>query len=298
MTAGKRMLVAVVVVLILATATGIFYYRYQARHQATADELTLYGNIDIRQVNLAFDAEDRIAEMHVVEGERVKRDQLLATLDTRELKLNVERAEAELAQAREDLAFAEVHFADIVTARRNSPGAVSKLEEDQAKATRNALRALVKTNQAKLALAEKQLTDAYLYAPADAIVQTRVLEPGDMASPQRPVYTLALVDPMWARVFVDEPDVGRIGAGARAYLTTDSYPDKRYSGWVGFISPVAEFTPKTVETPDVRTDLVYQARIYVCNPEDELRLGMPVAAHIPSDQPAEALTKATACPTK
>jgi HlyD family secretion protein len=236
--------------------------------------------------------------MYVVEGERVKRRQLLATLDTRERKLDLNRAEAELVKAREDLKFADVHLRDIVAAREKTPGAVSKLQEDETRAARNALRALVDSNQAKLALAEKKLTDAYLYAPADAVVQTRVLEPGDMASPQLTVYTLALIDPMWARVFVEEPDIGRLREGARAYLTSDSYPGKRYAGWLGFISPVAEFTPKTVETPEVRTDLVYQARIYVCNPENELRLGMPVTAHIPFDQPAKPLTQATACPAK
>jgi HlyD family secretion protein len=119
-----------------------------------------------------------------------------------------------------------------------------------------------------------------------------------MVSPEQAVFALALIDPIWARVFVDEPNLGRISEGMRAAITTDSYPGKRYPGWVGFISPVAEFTPKTVETPEIRTDLVYQARIYVCNPENELRLGMPVTAHIPFDQPTEPLTKATACPAK
>ena len=298
MTPSKRKFVAVVGVLIAAAAAGTFYYRYRASQQAAADELVLYGNIDIRQVNLAFFDQDRIAEMHVVEGERVKRGQLLAVLDTRERELDVDRAEAELVKAREDLKFADVHLRDIMAARKKSPGAVSRLQEDETRAVRNALRALVDSNRAKLALSEKKLTDGYLHAPADAVVQTRVVEPGDMASPQLTVYTLALIDPMWARVFVDEPDIGRLREGARAYLTSDSYPGKRYAGWVGFISPVAEFTPKTVETTEVRTDLVYQARIYVCNPENELRLGMPVTAHIPFDQPAEPLTQATACPSK
>jgi HlyD family secretion protein len=298
MNASKRRIVAAVVVLIAAATAGTLYHRYRASEKEAADELILYGNIDIRQVNLAFFDRDRIAEMYVVEGERVKRRQLLATLDTRERKLDLNRAEAELVKAREDLKFADVHLRDIVAAREKTPGAVSKLQEDETRAARNALRALVDSNQAKVALAEKKLTDAYLYAPADAVVQTRVLEPGDMASPQLTVYTLALIDPMWARVYVDEPDIGRLREGARAYLTSDSYPGKRYAGWLGFISPVAEFTPKTVETPEVRTDLVYQARIYVCNPENELRLGMPVTAHIPFDQPAKPLTQATACPAK
>ena len=65
-----------------------------------------------------------------------------------------------------------------------------------------------------------------------------------------------------------------------AQITTDSYPDKSYQGWVGFISPTAEFTPKTVETPELRTHLVYQVRVFACNPQNELRLGMPVTVNI------------------
>jgi HlyD family secretion protein len=66
-----------------------------------------------------------------------------------------------------------------------------------------------------------------------------------------------------------------------AKIRTDSYPDKVYDGWVGFISPTAEFTPKTVETPELRTSLVYQVRVFACNPQNELRLGMPVTVNIP-----------------
>ena len=101
-----------------------------------------------------------------------------------------------------------------------------------------------------------------------------------MASPQRPVYTLALVDPVWVRVYVEEPDLGRIREGQRAEVHTDSFPDKHYAGWVGFISPTAEFTPKPVETRELRSQLVYQARIYVCNPAGELRLGMPATVNV------------------
>jgi HlyD family secretion protein len=71
----------------------------------------------------------------------------------------------------------------------------------------------------------------------------------------------------------------------RADISTDSYPGRVYKGWIGFISPTAEFTPKNVETPDLRTRLVYEVRAYVCDPQEELRLGMPATVRIPLDQP-------------
>jgi HlyD family secretion protein len=106
-----------------------------------------------------------------------------------------------------------------------------------------------------------------------------------MATPATPVYTLALLDPVWIRTYVPEPILGKVAPGMRAEVRTDSYPDKVYSGWVGFISPSAEFTPKTVQTPELRTRLVYQMRVYTCDPNNELRLGMPATVTIPLSQP-------------
>jgi HlyD family secretion protein len=82
------------------------------------------------------------------------------------------------------------------------------------------------------------------------------------------------------RAYVSEPDLGKLKPGMTANVSTDSYPDKDYKAWVGFISPTAEFTPKSVETPDIRTSLVYQVRVFVCNPRNELRLGMPATVII------------------
>ncbi len=150
-----------------------------------------------------------------------------------------------------------------------------------------AAEAKLKADQAVLALARQELTDTKLYAPADGIIQNRILEPGDMASPQQPVYTLALNNPVWVRAYVPEPDLGKIAEGMAAEITTDSYPDKTYKGWVGYIAPTAEFTPKQVETTDLRTRLVYQIRVYVNNPDNELRLGMPATVRILPDTPRE-----------
>ena len=101
---------------------------------------------------------------------------------------------------------------------------------------------------------------------------------------QRTVYTVALTNPVWVRAYVPEPKLGKIWLGMSAEVETDSYPGKQYEAWIGFISPTAEFTPKTVETTELRTRLVYQVRVYVCNPENELRLGMPATVIIPLDQ--------------
>ena len=146
-------------------------------------------------------------------------------------------------------------------------------------------KAQLKRYEAESDQTEHDLKDASLYAPTEGVVQERILEVGDMASPQKTVYTVALTNPVWVRAYVSEPDLGKIFAGMKAHVVTDSFPDKKYEGWIGFISPTAEFTPKPVETQELRTKLVYQIRVFVKNPNNELRLGMPATVKIPLDQP-------------
>jgi HlyD family secretion protein len=149
-----------------------------------------------------------------------------------------------------------------------------------------AARASLKAYEEELAVSRQRLEYASLYAPSDGMIQNRILEPGDMASPLKPVFTLALDDPVWVRAYIPGPDLGKVKLGMTAEVSTDSFPGKTYKGWVGFISPTAEFTPKAVETTELRTKLVYQIRIYVCNPQNELRLGMPVTVTVPPGQAA------------
>jgi HlyD family secretion protein len=144
--------------------------------------------------------------------------------------------------------------------------------------------AQLRANEAQLALLRQQLKDAQLLAPVDAVVRTRILEPGDMASPQKPVVTLAITNPKWVRAYVSESDLGKVREGMSAAVAVDSFPSRRFEGWVGFISPVAEFTPKTVQTQELRTSLVYEVRVFVRDPSDELRLGMPATVYLNTDK--------------
>src|ERR1043166_9524121 len=136
--------------------------------------------------------------------------------------------------------------------------------------------ARLRANEAQSALLRQQLADAQLISPVDAVVRSRVMEPGEMASPQKPVFSLAVTDPKWVRAYVAEPDIGKLRTGLAASVALDSFPQRRFIGWVGFISPVAEFTPKTVETTELRTSLVYRLRIVVADFDEGLRQGMPV----------------------
>ena len=319
--------------LLLAAAGGYWGLHNRVSSNPNGD-LTLYGNVDIREANLAFNASELVREVMVQEGDQVKPGQVLARLRTEKLEAAMAAAlaarEAQVqalarlqagsrpeevlqAGAQLDALKARAQSAELSYARLQKLAAqklTSPEELDQARAAADAaqgeMRAAEQTyalavagprkediaqaqaelaaRQANLILSREQLADATLLAPAAGVVRDRLLEPGDMASPQSPALTLALLDPLWVRAYVPEPDLGRIAEGMRAQVRTDSFPDKTYPGWVGFISPSAEFTPKNVETTDLRTRLVYQVRIFVCDPRGELRLGMPATVTIPAGQ--------------
>jgi HlyD family secretion protein len=139
--------------------------------------------------------------------------------------------------------------------------------------------AQLKADEAQLALLRRQLADTELHAPIDGVVRSRLVEPGEIVSPQKPAFTLAIIDPKWVRAYITELDLPKVREGIAASVTTDGLPSP-FEGWVGFISPMAEFTPKTVQTEELRSSLVYEIRVFVKDPTDKLRLGMPATVHL------------------
>lgn len=303
------------------------------RHKA-ANELVLYGNVDLRQVELAFNDSERVDAVLVNEGDRVAKGQVLARLDISRLNPEVAQAAAQVAaqaqvveklrrgnrpeeidQARANLTAAAADASDahskydrLAALARSSAGrALSRQDLDDAQsaaqmaaarlaASQQAMRleligprrediaqaqAQLQGDQAQLALLKSELGDAMLAAPMAATVRSRLVEPGDMVSPQKPAFSLAITDPKWVRAYVTETDLGHVRPGMRASIRVDAFPGRDFAGWVGFISPVAEFTPKTVQTSDLRTSLVYEIRVFVKDPDDALRLGMPATVHLP-----------------
>lgn len=330
----RRITIIVTVLLIAAAGAGVAYWYTRPAEQA--QQLVLYGNVDLRQVDLAFNGNERIAAVLVQEGNVVHRGDVLARLDTSRLEPQFEAAKAqvaaqkaavkrlhngsrpeEIAQARANLvsAKADAENARAIYARQRNlleKASATQQDVDNAKAAMDVADAKVEVNQkaldlaiagpriediaqaeaqlrgeeAQLALVRQQLADAELKAPVDGIIRSRLMEPGDMASPQRPVFSLAIMDPKWVRAYASEPDLGRVHPGMTASVTVDAFPKQNFAGWVGFISPVAEFTPKTVQTEELRSSLVYEVRVFVKDPNDDLRLGMPATVTLPLAQGA------------
>jgi HlyD family secretion protein len=321
--------IPLIIAIVILAAAGVTAWWLIGR-KPPQRELVLYGDVDLRQVDLAFNDSGRIVNVDVQEGDRVKRGEILARLDTGRLEPQVEEADAtaaaqrdvvarmhhgsrpqEIAEARANV---ESAAADAANARRQyqrlrtlaANAVVSQQDLDNSKAALDVAEAKLDVNQKALDLAvagprqediaqaeaelradeaqaaflRQQLADTQLAAPAEAVVRSRLMEPGEMASPQRPVFSLAVIDPKWVRAYVAEADLGKLRMGMPASIVIDSFPGQHFKGWVGFVSPVAEFTPKNVETEELRTSLVYEVRVFVKDPDDDLHLGSPATVYV------------------
>ncbi len=321
----KKVRPFVAAIVIVSLSTWYAYDRWWGGGTLGGD-MVLYGNVDIRQVALAFNVGGPIASVAVEEGTAVEKGQLLATLESEPYdhalsaaKATVALRQAELAklvagnrpqeieQIRAGIAAAEADLANAEStykrrqsllanndvsrqayddAQRALDAAKARLREQTEvldialegfrKEDIAAARAALKAEEANLATARYRLARTELRAPAKGTVLIRTREPGAVVLSNTPVLTLALTDRVWVRTFIPETELGLVKPGLAAAVTTDSHPDRIFKGQVGFISPTAEFTPKAVETPELRTALVYRLRVYVDDPDNNLRQGMPV----------------------
>lgn len=296
--------------------------------------LELYGNVDVRQVDLSFRVAGRLEAVSVDEGDRVDRGDAIASLEREdfvdavalaEAELNAQQAlldaleagsrpeeigqaEAQVEQSRAALVFAQATLArqetlaerdiashqlhdeaqmqvDLATARlRAAQQTLALLRQGPRMEDRRAARAHRDALLVSLQLARRRLEDASLVVPSHGIVLTRIREPGAVIAAGEPIFTLSLSEPIWVRTYIDEPDLGHVQPGMEVSVTTDS--GGTYQGRIGFISPVAEFTPRSVQTRELRTSLVYRVRVVIAQADDGLRQGMPVTIHV--DVPADA----------
>lgn len=277
----KKILIFLIVIVLLAVSLIITKSYWSSFSEKRRSGLTLYGNVDIRQVDLGFRTNGRVETMLFEEGDEVHKGDLMGFLEKQPYEDQVKQAQAHIESVKANLTNAEKLYN-----RREglvSLGGVSQQELEDALANRDSLAADLNEAMAALGTATTNLNDTRVYAPTDGFILTRIREPGSVVREADPIYTLSIKTPVWIRAYVNEPNLGNIFPGMTAEVYTDTKNGKIYKGKIGFISPIAEFTPKTVETTQLRTDLVYRLRIYVDDPDLGLRQGMPVTIHLNTD---------------
>ena len=275
----RKIIILILLILAIGGTLGFLYFK----NRKVGNELTLYGNIEIRQVDLSFQVSGRIEKLFKEEGDTVKQGELLAVLDDRDYVSNLEKASAEVEKTLALKNDAESKF------ERNAPlvedNTISKQDYDTLLNMKNKSAADYDAAVAQKNFAQNQLDYTKVYAPEEGIIMIRVQEPGANVSKAQPVYTMAKTKPVWVRAYVNETDLGNIKYGQEVNVYTDTTDPKTgkkrmYKGQVGYISPVAEFTPKTVQSTDIRTNLVYRIRVYIYDIDEYLRQGMPVTIKV------------------
>jgi HlyD family secretion protein len=268
----------ILVILITVLIIGVGFAIVISRIPKKGRDLTLYGNVDVRLVDIGFRVAGRVEELFFEEGDLVREGELMALLDPSPYNSQVEEAQATVHAI-------EVNWknAEVLLKRRKEligVGGVSQEDLDNMGTQFAQLGANLAEAKATLAVREDNLAYTQTFAPTDGIILTRIREPGTVVNASDPVYTLSVKSPVWIRAFVEEPDLGKIYYGMPADIYTDTKNAPVYKGTIGFISPMAEFTPKTVQTTALRTDLVYRLRIYADNPDFRLKQGMPVTVKL------------------
>ena len=318
---SRRIWLLVLAILILA-AGGYGYWRISGFGTPTPpNRIIVSGNIEAHESVLSFtQVQAPIVELALDEGAAVTKDTVLARVDDRLYRQQIEIDRANLGVATAQVAVNESNLSAARSSVTSDEFDLTQKQQDYGRAQElvktNAISiqgrdlaftaarqsaatlahdqamvqvatttvALSTANQAavaaKLALDEVTLGYTTLRAPFAGVISVREAELGQLAGPGVAIFTLDDLDHVWLRAYVNEPDLGKVRLGGTADVTTDTYPGKIYHGRISFISPEAEFTPKTVETHAERVTLVYRIRIDIENTSHELLPGMPADATI------------------
>ena len=321
----KKLTIALIILLI----SFISYKIYSNIFLKNENNLTFYGNIDTRTVNVGFRFLGKIENITKDEGEIVKKDEILVKLDTASLEKSLEELNEKIFASKLELSKLQTGYRqeEILEAKAAMEEAIenlnktkdtynrqanlfktkstseenftiSQLNYKQALATLDKAKALyelrkngyrnedIKIQESNLKSLEIQaeklkidLNDSVIKAPVDGVVLTRFKEIGAITNAGESILEIAKTDEFWVRAYIDEKNLGNIKPGLKMSIQTDSRSEN-YEGVIGFISPVAEFTPKNIETQELRADLVYSFRVIVKNPDDKIRQGMPVTLKI------------------
>lgn len=292
-------------------------------------ETKFYGNVDVRTVSLAFRVSGRLETLNFDEGEKLKKGDVIATIENSIFKENlnqinaqinlqeiqiqklekgyrteeIEKSKAKLSEVKANLDRINKDFQRAQTLLKSN--SISEQSYDNTKSqaldlqaqydyAKNSLellqngyekedilsaKATLESLKAQRNILQINYNDTVLYSPVDGTIITKVYEAGSIVNSSQTIVEIAKSDEFWVRSYLSEKYLGVVKTGMKAVITTDS--NKTYEGIVSFISPLAEFTPKTVQTEDLRTDLVYRFRIIVNNVDDNLKQGMPVTITFP-----------------
>lgn len=299
--------VPIVLLVLLVAAGAVAWWMYGLRKKE--EPLTLSGSIEARDVEVGSLVGGRVAAVSVEEGARVRKGDPLVTFETdlgalqiKEQRARVEEMRAQLARVtagprREETARARAEaensererrrlkalsdegvigrqqYEDAATRARVAQESYRELQRGSRAEDLAAARAALDREEQRLAFLLRQSQEAVVHAPADGIVESLDLRPGDLVGPNQPVARILEPGELWVRVWIPEPSLGHVRVGQRAAITVDSFPGREFPGSVVEIRQQGEYTPRNVQTRKQRMDQVFGAKVAI-DPTPDLKPGM------------------------
>ena len=295
----------VFVLLIVAAGGALWYFR----SQKDDDELVFSGTVEARDVEVGSLVGGRVVAVDVQEGDAVQAGQTLVRFETdlgqlqiREQRAVVDESRANLARLRAGPRREEVvraraqaenaererkrlkalldqgliprqQYDDAATAAKTSLETYRELDRGSRLEDVQAAEAALDQAEQRLAFLIRQSQETVVKAPADGIVETLDLRPGDLVGPNLPVARILEPGQTWVRVWVPEPMLGRVQVGQKTEITVDTFPGRKFSGRVVEIRQQGEYTPRNIQTLKQRMDLVFGVKVAI-DPTPELKPGM------------------------
>lgn len=236
------------------------------------------------------DTEVLAANLRELENGFRKEDIARADAAVGRVKADAERLKADFARqktlyereviSRRDFDAAKAAFESSQAALREAVAQQELMHRGPRREQIDAARARLGQAREALELSRTRLGYATLASPMTGLVLAKHVEAGEQVAAGTPIVSVGDMANSWMRAYIAETDLGRVKVGQKARVRSDTWPDRRYEGTVTFISPEAEFTPKSVQTEKERVKLVYRIKITIPNPAMELKPGMPVDAEI------------------
>jgi HlyD family secretion protein len=273
----KKVKPAIFIVIILIACSFAAGYFWKT-HNRGRGQIKVSGNIEGDDVRISFRVQGQIIELLTDEGKVVKAGEPVARLNTDELVKIRDNAEGSLKAAEHQYALDKLDYERAENLFK--AGAIPMQKRDAAKTLADADKANIQALSASFELAKTRLGFAELASPLNGFVLVKSALSGEVVQIGAPVFTIVDLNNLWVTAYINETDLGKVKLNQEAYVVTDTYPEKRYKGWVSFISSEAEFTPKTIQTTEERVKLVYRIKVRVDNSSLELKPGMPADAYI------------------
>jgi HlyD family secretion protein len=278
---------AAIAVLILA-GTGVILVRRLTRIPQSAF-LVASGRIEGRLTTVSARSAGRVADIKADEGRSVGRDDIMVVLSDPALRerinslgARVRRAEASLAQAERELTRDQQLMAD---------GSITQQAMELARLEVQVQGATLREARSSLAEQQRYLDEMTVRAPTAGTVLVRTIERGEWVQPGTPLFTMVDLDQLYLKIYVPEPDIGKIVHDRPARVYVDAFPQRFFPARVSKIASEAEFTPKNVETREERVKLVFAVELALSgNPGGVLKPGMPADAVVRLEDGPEWIT--------